>query len=78
MSARSSGGGEGEQRLCMLGRDIGGLEIFILFLLGRDVLATDDGLGVSSNSIAAAKTLEPSVGVGHGKADLEKTPQPPT
>jgi hypothetical protein len=36
------------------------------------VLATDDGLGISSNSIAAAKTLEPCVGVGHGEADLGK------
>jgi hypothetical protein len=36
------------------------------------MLATDDGLGISSNSIAAAKTLEPCVGVGHGKADLGK------
>jgi hypothetical protein len=74
-SARCSGGGEGERRLCMPGQDVGGLEIF---LLGRDVLAMDDRLGVSSNSVAAAKTLEPCVGVGHGEADLENTPQPPT
>jgi hypothetical protein len=62
----------------MPGRDVGGLEIFLLFLLGRDVLAMDDGLGISSNSVAASKTLEPSIGVGHGEADLENTPQPPT
>jgi hypothetical protein len=55
----------------MPGRDVGGLEIF---LLGQDVLAMDDGLGVSSNSIAVVKTLEPCVGVSHGKADLENTP----
>jgi hypothetical protein len=61
MSARSSGGSEGERRLCTPGREVGGLEIFLLFLLGRDVLATDDGLGISSNSVAAAKTLEPCV-----------------
>jgi hypothetical protein len=58
--------------------DVGALDIFLLFLLGRDMLATDDGLVVSSNSIAAAKTLEPCVGVVHGKADLENKPQPPT
>jgi hypothetical protein len=75
-SARSSGGGEGERRLYTPGREIGGLQIF---LLGRDVLATDDGLGMSSNGVAAAKTLEPCVGVGHVEADLEEnTPQPPT
>jgi hypothetical protein len=77
MSARSSSGGEGERRLCMPGWDVGGLEIFLLFLLGRDVLATDDGLGISSNSIAAAKALEPCVGVGHGEADLEETHHSP-
>jgi hypothetical protein len=39
----------------------------------------EDGLGLPSNSIAMAKTLEPCVGVGHVKADLEEnTPQPPT
>jgi hypothetical protein len=42
------------------------------------VLAMDDGFGVSSNSIVAAKMLEPCVGVVHGEADLENTPQPPT
>jgi hypothetical protein len=36
------------------------------------VLVTDDGLGISSNSIAATKMLEPGVGIGHGKADLGK------
>jgi hypothetical protein len=72
-SAGSSGGGEGERRLCTPGRKVGGLEIFLLFLLGRDVLATDDGLGISSNSVAAVKTLEPCVGVSHVEADLEET-----
>jgi hypothetical protein len=67
-SARSSGGGEGERRLCTPGWEVRGLE---LFLLGRDMLATDDGLGVSLNSIVAAKTLEPCIIVGHGEADLE-------
>jgi hypothetical protein len=43
----------------MPGREIGGLKIFLLFLLGRDVLVTDDGLGISSNSVVATKTLEP-------------------
>jgi hypothetical protein len=33
---------------------------------------------VTPSSIAAAKMLEPCVGVGHGEADLENTPQPPT
>jgi hypothetical protein len=65
MSARSSGGGEGERRLCTPGREVGGLQIFFLFLLGRDVLTTEDGLGLSPNGVAAAKTLEPCVGVGH-------------
>jgi hypothetical protein len=78
-SARSSGGGEGERRLCTPGREVGGLQIFRLFLLGRDVLTTEDGLGLSLNSVAAAKTLEPCAGVGHVEADLEEnTPQPPT
>jgi hypothetical protein len=78
-SVRSSGGGEGEQRLCTPGREVGGLQIFLPFLLGRDVLMTEDGLGLSPNGIAAAKTLEPCVGVGHVEADLEEnTPQPPT
>jgi hypothetical protein len=36
------------------------------------MLAMDDELSISLNSIAAAKTLEPCVGVGHGKADLGK------
>jgi hypothetical protein len=77
-SARSSGGDEGERRLSTPGWEVGGLEIFLLFLLGRDVLATDDGLGVSSNSVSAVKTRVPSVSVSHGEADLENTPQPPT
>jgi hypothetical protein len=62
----------------MPGQDVGGLEIFLLLLLLRDVLAMDDGLSISSNSVAVAKTLEPCIGVGHGEADLENTPQPPT
>jgi hypothetical protein len=51
-SMGSSGGGEGERRLCAPGRDVGGLEIFLLFLLVRDVLAADDGLGVTPSSVA--------------------------
>jgi hypothetical protein len=63
----------------MPGQEVGGLQIFLLFLLGRDVLTMEDGLGLPPNGIAAAKTLEPCVGVGHVKADLEEnTPQPPT
>jgi hypothetical protein len=73
MSMRSSGGGEGERRLCTPGREIGGLKIFLLFLLSRDMMATDDGLGISSNGVAVAKTLEPCVGVSHVEADLEET-----
>jgi hypothetical protein len=61
----------------MPGREIGGLKIFLLFLLGRDVLATDDGLGISSNSVAAAKTPEPCIGVSHVEADLEETHHSP-
>jgi hypothetical protein len=71
-STRSSGGGEGERRLCTPGRKVGGLQIFLLFLLGRDVLTTEDGLGLSPNGVATAKTLEPCVGVGHVEADLEE------
>jgi hypothetical protein len=37
----------------------------------------DDGLGISSNSIVAAKTLEPCIGVSHGEADLEETHHSP-
>jgi hypothetical protein len=33
------------------------------------MLATDDGLSISSNTVVAAKTL----GVSHGEADLEET-----
>jgi hypothetical protein len=37
----------------------------------------EDGLGLPPDSVAAAKTLEPCVGVGHVEADLEEnTPQP--
>jgi hypothetical protein len=53
-------------------REVGGLQIFLLFLLGRDVLATEDGLSLSPNSVATTKTLEPCVGVSHVKADLEE------
>jgi hypothetical protein len=78
-SARSVGGGEGERRLYTPGREVGGLQIFLLFLPSRDVLTTEDGLGLPPNGIAAAKTVEPCVGVSHVEADLEEnTPQPPT
>jgi hypothetical protein len=55
-------------------REVGGLEIFILFLLGQDVLPTDDGLSVSSNSVVAAKMLEPCVSVGHGAPNVSGFP----
>jgi hypothetical protein len=71
-SARSSGGGERERRLCMPGREVGGLQIFLLFLVNQDVLVTEDGLGLSPNSVAVVKTLEPCVGIGHVEADLEE------
>jgi hypothetical protein len=78
-SARSGGGGEGERRLCTPGREVGALQIFLLFLPGRGIPTTKDGLGLPLNGIAAAKTLEPCIGVGHVEADLEEnTPQPPT
>jgi hypothetical protein len=77
MSERSSGGGEGERRLCTPGREIGGHQIFLLFLLGRDMLVTDDGLGMSSNDVAAVKTLEPCIGISHVEADLEETHHSP-
>jgi hypothetical protein len=78
-SARSGGGGEGDRRLCTPGWEVGGLQIFLLFLLGRDVLTMEDGLGLPPNGVAVAKTLEPCVGVGHVEVDLEEnTPQPPT
>jgi hypothetical protein len=44
---RRSGGGEGERRLHAPRREVGGLKIFLLFFLGQDTLATDDGLGVT-------------------------------
>jgi hypothetical protein len=79
MSARSGGGGEGERRLCTPGREVGGLQIFLLFLPSRGVLTMEDGLGLPPNGVAEAKTLEPCVGVSHVEADLEEnTPQPPT
>jgi hypothetical protein len=79
MSARSGGGGEGERRLCTPGWEVGGLQIFLLFLSGRSFTTTEDGLGLPPNSVATAKTLEPCIGVGHVEADLEEnTPQPPT
>jgi hypothetical protein len=34
MSERCGGGGEGERRLLAPGQEVGGLEIFFLFLLG--------------------------------------------
>jgi hypothetical protein len=78
-SVRSGGGGEGERRLCMPGREVGGLQIFLLFLPGQGFTTTEDGLGLPPDSITAAKTLEPCAGVGHVEADLEEnTPQPPT
>jgi hypothetical protein len=61
----------------MPGREVGELEIFLLFLLGRDVLTTEDGLGLSPNSVAEAKTLEPCVGAGHVEADLEENTTAP-
>jgi hypothetical protein len=36
------------------------------------MLMMEDGLGLSLNGIAAAKTLEPCIGVGHVKADPEE------
>jgi hypothetical protein len=59
-------------------RDVGELEIFLLFLFGQDVLPKDDGLGVTLSSFVAAKILERCISVGHGEADLENTPQLPT
>jgi hypothetical protein len=38
----------------------------------------DDWLGVTLSSVATVKMLEPCISVGHGEADLENTPQPPT
>jgi hypothetical protein len=77
-STRRSGGGEGERRLCALGWEVGGLEIFFRFYLGRGALTMDDRLGVAPCSVAAAKMLKSCIGVGHVEADLENTPQPPT
>jgi hypothetical protein len=78
-SARSGGGVEGERKLCTPGREVGGLQIFLLFLLGRGFMMTEDGLGLPPNSVTAAKMLEPCIGVGPVEADLEEnTPQPPT
>jgi hypothetical protein len=63
----------------MPGREVGGLQVFLFFLRGRGNSMTEDGLGLPPNGIAAAKTLEPCIGVSHVKADLEEiTPQPPT
>jgi hypothetical protein len=79
MSTRSGGGGKGERRLYTPEREVGGLQIFRLFLLGQSFMMTEDGLSLSLSSIATAKTLEPCISVGHVKADLEKNkPQPPT
>jgi hypothetical protein len=78
-SVRSGGGGEGERRLRTPGWEVGGLQVFLFFLPGQGISTTEDGLGLPPNGVAAAKTLEPCVGVGHVKADLEEiTPQPPT
>jgi hypothetical protein len=71
-STRSGGGGEGEQRLCAPGWEVGGLQIFLLFLPVRDVPTTEDRLSLPPDSVAAAKMLEPCVGVGHVEADLEE------
>jgi hypothetical protein len=63
----------------MPGWEVGGLQIFLLFLPGRDVPTMEDGLGLPPNGVTAVKTLEPCIGVGHVEADLdENTPQPPT
>jgi hypothetical protein len=35
------------------------------------MLMTEDGLGLSLNGVAVAKTLEPCIGVSHVEADLE-------
>jgi hypothetical protein len=60
------------------GWDVGELEIFLLFLFGRDVFPKDDGLGVTPSSVVATKMLEPCISVGHGEADLQNTPKLPT
>jgi hypothetical protein len=72
-SARSGSGGEGERRLYTPRREVGGLQIFLLFFPGRSFMTTEDGLGMSPDSITAAKTLESCVGVSHVEADLKKT-----
>jgi hypothetical protein len=79
MSTRNGGGGEGERRLCTPGREVGGLQIFLLFLLGQGFMTMKDGLSLLPSSVTAAKTLEPCVGVSHVEVYLEEnTPQPPT
>jgi hypothetical protein len=79
MSARSGGGGEGERRLCTPGWEVGGLQVFLFFLPGRGISTMEDGLSLTPNGVAAAKTLEPCIGVGHVKAEIEEIiPQPPT
>jgi hypothetical protein len=60
---RRSGGGEGERRLRAPGRDVGGIEIFFLFHLGRGALTTNDRLGVAPSSVVVAKVLKSCVGV---------------
>jgi hypothetical protein len=78
-SARSGGGGEGERRLCTPGREVGGLQIFLLFFPSRGFTMTEDGLGLSPDSVMVVKALESCVGIGHVEEDLEEnTPQPPT
>jgi hypothetical protein len=37
------------------------------------MLTTEDGLGLSPNGVAAAKTLEPCFGVSHVEVDLEES-----
>jgi hypothetical protein len=60
---RRSGGGEGERRLHAPRQDVGGIEIFFLFHLGRGTLTTDDRLGVAPSSVAAVKVLKSCIGV---------------
>jgi hypothetical protein len=56
----------------MPGWEVGGLQIFLLFLPGRGIPTMEDGLGLPPNGVVAVKTLEPCVGVGHVEADLEE------
>jgi hypothetical protein len=65
MSARSGGGGEGERMLCTPRQEVGGLQIFLLFLPNRGFTTMKDGLGLPPDSVTATKTLEPCIGVSH-------------